>query len=582
QQTHASPRVIARQAGWAIAWREIDFDAAETQADFELKPEEPLHVKLVDVEGQAAAGVRVSIEWVMERAENEEYKQYEHGASYSASDYVPAAWIVPITSDKQGRLVIHGLAADQGVMLDVQGDDRFARQNIALNTGMPEERSGKDGSYRPLVKNAKPGEEMVLALSPAQVFEGTVRYADSGEPAPHARVEITAHQQELGSSMSETGSADEQGHYRITPRPGIGFRLTAHPPAETPYLARRSKTIPWKGGERVKNVDMTLPRGVLVRGTVVEQGSGAPVVGAAVQYHPESANNRNASNDIITGWQCVEVTDALGRFAIAVLPGPGRLLVNGPQGKHVLREIGERELGLGKPGGRRYYVHAFAKLDPEAGQGVMQVKIELQPGATATGRIVDEAGNTIDEALVISRLNIWPVSPFWRGRTTPTRGGRFELAGLAEGAEYPVYFLAAKRRLGATQIIKAGDKERTVVLKPCGTATLRLVDDKGEPVPSNYGLLEMVVTPGPYHYDREALERGELTADADYVSNIDRTNNPFPPHEDENGTRTSKALIPGATYRVVGMRDGQIKIVKEFQVKPNETVDFGDITVERD
>jgi hypothetical protein len=570
QKTHAYPRLIARQDGSAIAWRELNLDATETEADFELKPEEPIRGKLVDIEGQPAAGVRLSIVSVVERTENE--LQAER-ARCSSSDRASAAWIAPIVADDQGRFVVHGLAADQGVMLEVQGDDRFALQDIAVNTGMPEER-GEYGGYRPLVKNVKPGEEVVLPLSPAQIFEGTVRYADSGEPAPHARLTILASQEESGSSMSVAGSADEHGHYHISPRPGIRFGVTAHPPAGVPYLARQtSKEIHWKGGERVKEVDLTLSRGVLVRGTVVEVGTATGVAGATVRYTPESSNNRNATNDIRTD---SEVSDEDGRFAIAVLPGPGRLLVTGPQGKYVLREIGDRELHLGKPGGRRQYVHALAKLDPKAGQDAVEVKLELQPGAAVNGRIVDEAGTAIDEALVILRVDFRS----WRGAPAPTLGGRFELAGLAEGVEYLVYFLDPKRRLGATEVIKAGDKERTVVLKPCGKATLRLIDADGEPMPANYGLLQMVVTPGPYDTDRDAIERGELVADAAFIQNIDRANNPLL-RGDENGARAMNSLIPGATYRVVAKRDGQIRIVKEFQVKPNETVDFGDIVVER-
>lgn len=197
------------------------------------------------------------------------------------------------------------------------------------------------------------------------------------------------------------------------------------------------------------------------------------------------------------------------------------------------------------------------------------------------GRVVDERGQAIDEVSIISRLNISPYSLFWRGHTTPTLGGRFELAGLAEGVEYPVYFLDPKRRLGAMEIIQAGDKERTFVLKPCGQATLRLIDEKGEPVPGNYGWTEMVVTPGASKFDRAAAERGELAADADFIANIDRANNPFDAGDDD-GRRRLIALIPGATYRVMGKRGGEICVVKEFKVKANERVDLGDITVEKE
>jgi hypothetical protein len=252
-------------------------------------------------------------------------------------------------------------------------------------------------------------------------------------------------------------------------------------------------------------------------------------------------------------------------------------LVSGQQGKYVFREIGDRELGQGQPGGMRNYFHSITKLNPEAGQESLELAIELQPGETVTGRVVDEDGNAIDEMLVISRLHILPQSPFWRAYGTPTLGGRFELSGLAEGVEYPVYFLDANRRLGATQVVKVGDSEVTVVLKPCGSATLRLLDGKGEPMPG-YGSVEMVVTPGAARFDFDAVRRGELAADADYVANVDRTNNA--PSSDDEGQLKLPALIPGASYRALGMPNGKWQVVKEFQVKANEMLDVGDLVVQ--
>ena len=577
QKTHAYVNLVARQEGAAIAWRQLNLDAPPTEFALELSAEEPIEGKLIDLEGQPASGVRMSIVSVIAPMEN---GVTGNGLGYRRADKLPAAWPQAIASDEQGSFVIRGLAANHGVMLEVAGEDRFAPQEIALNTGWPEQRGERDATYRPQVKNLKPGEEAVLALAPAQPFEGMVRYADNGEPVPNARITISASQQEFGGSMTLVcGNSDGMGRFRIIPEPGVRFGLTAYPPAGAAYLGRVSEPIRWTTSDRVKQVNLTLPRGVLVRGKVVEAGTEVPVVGAAVQYFPETANNRNVSDDILTGRQGIELTGEEGRFEIAVLPGPGHLLVSGPSRRYVLRGIGDRELSQGKPGGERNYVHAVATLNPQAGQEALDIKLELQPGATMRGRIVDEIGNAIDEVSVISRLNISPRSLFWRGHTTPTLGGRFELSGLAEGVEYPVYFLDAKRRLGATQLVKAGDPEMTVVLKPCGRATLWPLDGKGEPVPG-YGSVEMVVTPGASRYDLDAAQRGELAADADLIANVDRTNNELP--SDDKRQFNLPALIPGASYRVLGVLGGKWQVVKEFQVDANETLDLGELVVKDD
>ena len=191
----------------------------------------------------------------------------------------------------------------------------------------------------------------------------------------------------------------------------------------------------------MKRVDVRLRRGVLVRGTVVEMGSGAPVPGASIQYIPEKEKNPNISSDILTHWEGIQQSDAQGKFAITVLPGPGRLLVHGPQGKYVLKLVSDGELNRGQPGGRRNYAHAIERIEPDAGADPIELSISLLPGATVGGQILDEAGNPIDQAFVLSRLDISPNNIYWRNLTSPTVGDRFKLSGLGPNEDYPIYFI---------------------------------------------------------------------------------------------------------------------------------------------
>jgi len=324
---------------------------------------------------------------------------------------------------------------------------------------------------------------------------------------------------------------------------------------------------------------MLLPRGVLVRGKVVEAGTGTPVVGATIQYVPERKNNPHKADHILTGWQCIQLSNEDGQFEIAILPGPGRLLAHGPQGRYVLQEVSGRELYEGRLGGRRNYAHAIRKVDVKPGAEPVDITIKLAVGATITGQIVDEDQQSVTEAMVISRLNVLPISLYWRGFSPPALGGAFQLSGLAEEQEYPAYFLDAKRRLGATAKLKAGSDHPTVVLKPCGNATVRITNPKGKPVVGFQPGLTMVVTPGVSQYDRTAAKKGELAADADFVSNIDRTNHWHGPKTDKNGVVRFPALIPGATYRLTTFEKGKPVILREFTVKPSETLDLGEVAM---
>jgi len=204
-KAHRDARVIARIDGWAMAWQTLNLDAADTEISLKLPAEEVIRGRLVDSQGAPAADVRLVASSVEKRSPAQESIGFDVGM------VVPAAWLPPVASDGEGRFTLHGIPTGYGVHLRVQGSERFAPQFILLNTGASEKRGKRDGTYRALVKNFEPGEEAILALAPAQLFEGVVRYADTGEPAPHARLTIWASQQAPFGSMISVGNRSPVG-----------------------------------------------------------------------------------------------------------------------------------------------------------------------------------------------------------------------------------------------------------------------------------------------------------------------------------------------------------------------------------
>ena len=95
----------------------------------------------------------------------------------------------------------------------------------------------------------------------------------------------------------------------------------------------------------------------------------------------------------------------------------------------------------------------------------------------------------------------------------------------------------------------------------------------------------MVVTPGPPWYSRDKADEGRLAGERDYVCRLDPINYPEGCVSDALGRVIFPALIPGATYQIDDMSapgdngDGHRR--KEFTVKPGETVDLGDIRIEK-
>ena len=136
----------------------------------------------------------------------------------------------------------------------------------------------------------------------------------------------------------------------------------------------------------------------------------------------------------------------------------------------------------------------------------------------------------------------------------------------------------------------------TVRLEPCGAATGRLVDAHGQPLAghpktpmlpqSPMGLIRMIVTPGAEWLRGDPAGATRLFMAMANLSTIDPINYPEEPISDAQGRIVFPVLIPGATYRVsdfsmIRSEKPAIHLRREFTVKPGETVDLGDILIEK-
>ncbi|HEV3258655.1 MAG TPA: sigma-70 family RNA polymerase sigma factor [Gemmataceae bacterium] len=551
--------VLARGGGHGLGWQDLNPDAGQPEAVVRLLREQIVRGRLVDLQGQPVAGITLQLGSIGRPAHGE-FKGIQF--SGSAKDVPP--WPEPATTDAQGRFVIRGIGRGLGVGLSFH-DDRFAYQGVSFNT------DDKDGP-----------KEVNKSLEPARIIEGQVRYGDSNKAVPNARLTVYAAASELDSWFGIDGRADANGRFRINPSPGNYFNVTAYAPDGQPYFTVR-KLIKWPKAAVKHQVELKLPRGVLVRGKVTEAGSGKPVGWASVQFMPREANNPNLREDVLTGWEGAVMGGSDGVFGITVLPGPGHLLIHAATPDYVLQQIGGHRLYSGRPGGPRYYAHGLVALDLKPDSGTHEVTVKLRRGVTVNGRLVGPDRKPVGDVLMLSRLNISPFSPQWRGFPVQVRDGRFELHGCDPDKSVPVYFLDAKNKLGATVELsgKQAGEPVTVRMAPCGSAAVRVVGPDGKPVARHRPWLEIVVTPGPHHNDRKASDQGKLAADSDYVANVDRLNHWAGPLTDAHGRVTLAALIPGAMYRIVDNSDMDHLLKEEFTAQAGKTLKLPDMTLKK-
>jgi RNA polymerase sigma factor (sigma-70 family) len=550
--------VLARAPGCGIGLHPLSLAAPAAEVTLRLTSERVVRGRLVDLQGQPAAGVTVQVHGIT-RLRN----GLPEGVHLGRAPRDLAAWPATVRTDAQGKFEVRGLSRTYNTSLFVEGE-RFAPQTLYVDL---------TAFLLPMGLNR--------SLAPAQVIEGRVLEAETGKPVPHALLTVYSGESEFGNSGGLGGKADAEGRFRLSPYAGKWFTVSARPPSGAPYMSVE-KRFKWETGKVRRQLDLKLPRGVLVRGKVTEAGSGKPVARAAVQYYPLQAKNPNFKEDIVHGWQGIEVSKGDGTFQIAVLPGPGHLLIMGQNGQYIHEEIGSTVLYSDRPGGRRFYADAIVRLDLPKEDRVKDMAVTLKRGVTVKGRLLGPDGQPVGKALMICRLNVDALSPMWH-LPVRLRDGQFELPGLDPEKSCPVAFLDPENRWGATVQLsgKQAKGPLTVKLRPCGQAKARFLDKTGRPLANHRPMIDIVVTPGAHRYDYKAAEKGQLAADGDFLSNVDRHNYWRGPVTGADGRCTFPALIPGVTYHLTSFgKDGHY-VAREFTAESGKTFDAGDITFPR-
>ena len=259
---HEQACAVAIAPGYGAGWVDLDLDADQPIADITLRPEQVIQGRLFDLQGRPVQGVSVSVAAMGRVLRDPEGDPDDYGLEgpdflwRSHAKGLPA-WPRPATTDAEGRFTVRGVGRGLRVLLTID-DPRFARQMIKVDTDS--------------ISNSKP---VVLAVEPARTIIGRVLAADTGKPLANAIV-----------SVDESGpfGTDADGRFRANPRSSDRYMVQVLAPQGQPYLNVRTQEFEWIKGTIEHRVDLVLPRGVMIRGKVTEEGSGKPIAGTMLGY----------------------------------------------------------------------------------------------------------------------------------------------------------------------------------------------------------------------------------------------------------------------------------------------------------
>jgi RNA polymerase sigma factor (sigma-70 family) len=565
-----SVHVVATAAGHGLAWKSLDPDAERAEAELRLTPVQRVAGRLVGLQGEAAADVTVHVVKVTRQSEKGE--RWDNSVLQPPTDLSLSG-----TTDANGNFVLGGFGPGLKLEMEIR-DPRYERKDEwIVDTG-----------------DTKKCENLHLVLGAGRCVEGRVVYEDTGKPVPNARL--------LFANPIVYAKADEQGRFKVGlfgphdygngPARDIGVQAFPHP--GEPYVNAFVGTD-FPRGVVHRQVEVKLPRGVLLRGKVTEAGSGKPVAGAYVTH------GRLRDTYAVTGSD--------GSYQLGVPAGAGHLMVTHPSGEYVPQILGSLGGGLNnpdggsseKPAGERSYYHSIISLDVKKGEDGKEVNVTLRRGVTLKGRVVGPDDKPVAHAVMF-------VSAPYRPRNDSTLhpvdvwNGRFEVSGLDPEKTYRLLFLDHPRKVNPTMGVEAIEGfgelwlkpligpqnkhgatievlpkdvkgELTVKLAPCGSARVRFVDGDGKPLVKYAPWLQLVVTPGPTVY--EALREKVLAADV--VTLIDRygDSSPGAPKTDDKGYITFEGLIPGATYRLKKtMHEPENEIIKELTAEAGKRLEL--------
>jgi RNA polymerase sigma factor (sigma-70 family) len=574
--------VIAFADGLGFATTDYSQPSSGRELTISLSDDFPLEAQVVDLEGRAVVGARVTAQLVWIPAPGKldlwltAVRAGENHPLNLMQKYLTTGYLVPeanggpipaSTTDAQGRFRMSGLGRDRLVNLLLEGPT-IRRSDLHVLT-----RDTPVTSISEVDSITVYGARSRIVVPPGRVVRGVIRDQKSGQPL--AGVKVRSKRFSDGkTSMTDLlhhGTSDASGIYQLSGFPqGAGNEILAVAPGGSPYLPAGIKleAPPGLGGiER----DIAMTRGILVEGRVIDAVTKRPVR-ASISYHADVKNPHLSEapgfREIPPPFYDLQTeTDAEGRFKCAALPGPGVLVVQavGDFSEVAERSMPERQAYVPE---LEHTVQAVRKLDLTEGQNPAVQEFSLVPKLTISGTVLDPEGQPLAGSFVFG------LKTFGSWAEERLDAASFKVVGsnsapndskrssMSSDAGRTIIFQHEGRKLaGWLDVVGNEQGPFSVKLAPWASAGGRIVDEQAKP---RSGVIVSI-----YVTKKDQRGGGQIE------------HRPSAVFTDTEGRFRVEGLAPGLSYQLV-IGGGELRepdrTLDVGPFKPGEVRDLGDLT----
>jgi RNA polymerase sigma factor (sigma-70 family) len=458
-----------------------------------LPAEQIVRGRVIDLEGKPIPGVTVAASFRGGRTDAQGRpapfdlppKDGGYMPNFAPSDHKNVA-----VTDADGRVTLRSLGRDWLYELSIRGPTVVnGKAQLVARPAKPEEvqATGIWDPKRGMPKQVRYGSEFTFVATPSKPIRGTVRDKGTGEPIVGARV-FTPFTRDNDPQAQTT--TDAAGRYELTGLPGGKYAIRVGPPAGTPYLETEFRVEADRPGVEPVTADFALERQATVSGRVTDGATGRPVMGY-VEYRPLSKNPALASAPLLAEPRPFRNAPTAriekgGRFRLAVLPGPGVLLVRA-EGDYQPQRLGatDRAVALAadpelidcrpRPAWPIEW-QAYRIFDATAGSDT-ELSIALAPDRSRPVEVEFHDGKPRD----LGALGLHPVGAD-RGESIYPATAK-AVRGLAEGEARRLFLGTQDGKLAAMTLVDGSQASPvTVKLQTTGIVTGRLLDKTGKPL----------------------------------------------------------------------------------------------------